>query len=135
MCDSCNPGGINRRQFVGRTLKASGLFSLAMAGGYGAMGTGIFFGESSLSSADNSLAKLKKEPARVKVVFLYPPADVVNAGKNEDNWAPEHWFTWPGNQFEPEMQERVFTSKIESIAARLGVVADFAPRLFTSGPK
>jgi hypothetical protein len=128
MCDSCNPGGINRRQFVGRTLKASGLFSLAMAGGYGAMGTGIFFGESSLSSADNSLAKLKKEPARVKVVFLYPPADVVNAGKNEDNWAPEHWFTWPGNQFEPEMQERVFTSKIESIADRLGVVADFAPQ-------
>jgi len=70
----------------------------------------------------------EKEPARVAVVFLYPPAEVVLAGQNEDSWRVHQWFTWPGNQFEPERQEERFSAKIREIAERLGVVAEFAPQ-------
>ncbi len=68
-----------------------------------------------------------KQPPRVRVAFLYPPADVVNAGQLEDSWREHHWFTWPGNQFQPQEQERAFTQKIREIAERLGVQVDFEP--------
>ena len=48
----------------------------------------------------------RKEPALVRGAFFYPPADVVLAGQCEDSWAANKWFTWPGNQFEPEAQQR-----------------------------
>lgn len=127
MCDSCFSGGINRREFIGKTLKASGAVSLAMAGGVTAMGAEFFIQRDSPDPFNVATAKLKKEPARIMVVFLYPPADIVIAGKNEDTWAQHNWFTWPGNQFEPEMQQKVFTEKIRSIADSLGITVDFAP--------
>ena len=54
--------------------------------------------------------------------------DVVNGGQNEDSWRVHQWFTWPGNQFEPEAQQGKFTQRIQEIATRLGVVAEFAPQ-------
>ncbi len=127
MCNSCFSESLNRRQFIGRTIKASGSVTFAMAGGISVMGSDFFTDYSNLSPFPGTLKRLSKEPARVSVVFLYPPADVVNKGKNEDQWAPNNWFTWPGNQFEPERQEQVFTSKIRSIAEKLDVKVTFAP--------
>ncbi len=68
------------------------------------------------------------KPARVMAAFLYPPADVVNAGKMEDVWAKHQWFTWPGNQFQPEVQQDKFTTKIREMARALGIEMEFAPR-------
>ncbi len=75
-----------------------------------------------------SVAERPKDPAHVLVAFLYPPADVVNAGKMEDGWRGHHWFTWPGNQFQPEEQERKFTTKIRELAKADGINVEFAPK-------
>ena len=71
---------------------------------------------------------LAKKPARVLAAFLYPPADVVNEGKMEDSWAPNHWFTWPGNQFQPEAQQEKFTGRIRAMAESLGIEVEFVPQ-------
>lgn len=51
-------------------------------------------------------------PARIRGAFFYPPAELVLAGKCEDHWAREKWFTWPGNQFQPEKQQRWFEENV-----------------------
>ena len=116
MCESCAAGGLDRREFLvaGGVLGAGGLLSMAMAGQPGA-------------AIPAPLARRPKTPAKVLVAFLYPPADVVNEGRMEDSWRVHNWFTWPGNQFEPQRQERKFTRKIREIADRVGVAVEFAP--------
>ncbi|HOJ73653.1 MAG TPA: hypothetical protein PLQ89_03990 [Phycisphaerae bacterium] len=117
MCESCsNPFALDRREFLAAAgvLGAAGLVRRAAAQAAGGLAL--------------PLAPREKSPAKVMVCFLYPPADVVNAGQNEDSWAKYHWFTWPGNQFEPEQQERKFTDKIRQIADRLGVQVEFQPQ-------
>ncbi len=114
MCESCN-GGVNRRNFLvaGGALGAASLLSSGVPA----------------EGADKPvLTPRPKHAAKVAVVFLYPPADVVYAGKNEDGWARHQWFTWPGNQFQPEAQEVKFTQKIKEIAGRLGIEAVFHPQ-------
>jgi len=113
MCESCN-GEMGRRGF----LVSSGVLGVAslLARSLQAQGAG-----------GQALPPLKKEPAKVAVVFLYPPADVVYAGKNEDSWRRQKWFTWPGNQFQPEQQQAKFTAKIGEMAKRLGIEATFHP--------
>jgi hypothetical protein len=116
MCESCRAGGLGRRDF------------LALGG---AAGASVWL--SSLTSARSLAADVVMPPrpqraARVLAAFLYPPADVVNAGKMEDSWAPHQWFTWPGNQFQPEAQEQKFTAKIRAMAKALGIDVEFAPR-------
>ena len=61
----------------------------------------------------------RKQPALVRGAFFYPPAEVVLAGKCEDSWAPKKWFTWPGNQFQPEEQHARFASEVRKIAQDL----------------
>ncbi|MCZ7637719.1 MAG: hypothetical protein M5U12_17790 [Verrucomicrobia bacterium] len=61
----------------------------------------------------------RKQPARVGGAFFYPPAADVIAGRAEDGWAPHQWFTWPGNQFEPEQQQARFLAKTRELAADL----------------
>lgn len=129
MCESCETGierlethrstqprgreGVDRRSFLAASgaLGAGGLISTAIAA----------------DDAGMPPAPREKDPARVRVVFLYPPAQVVNDGQMEDSWRPHHWFTWPGNQFQPEAQQAKFTEVIRQIAGRLGVKAEFAP--------
>jgi len=114
MCESCN-SGLDRRSF----LISSGALGTAslLSGGVLAQAT-----------AEAAVPPRKKLPARVAVVFLYPPADVVYAGENEDNWRVHKWFTWPGNQFQPEQQQAKFTKIIGEIAKRLGIEAIFHPQ-------
>ena len=111
MCESCD-GGVDRRQFLisGSVLGATTL----MSGSLWAGGT-----------AESVLPPRKKPSPRLAVVFLYPPAAVVDAGQNEDSWRVHKWFTWPGNQFQPEQQQAKFTEKIDEIATRLGIEAVF----------
>lgn len=117
MCESCSYDGLDRRQF------------LATSSALGAAGLVATVAADQVTAADDmSAPKRAKEPARVLVAFLYPPADVVNQGKLEDSWSKHNWFTWPGNQFKPEEQERKFTEKIQEMAKAIGVNAEFAPR-------
>ena len=48
-------------------------------------------------------------------------AQVVLDGKCEDGWAPQHWFTWPGNQFVPEGEQQWFAGQVRGIAGGLDV--------------
>jgi hypothetical protein len=116
MCESCEGDGLRRRDF------------LALSG---VMGASAFLANLTADQAvagDAAMPPLARNPARVLVAFLYPPADVVNAGKMEDSWAPHHWFTWPGNQFQPEAQEQKFTARIRAMAESLGMEVEFNPR-------
>ena len=116
MCESCTGLDLQRREF------------LALNGALGAsvVLTGLTSGQA--AAAEVARPPLATARARVLVAFLYPPADVVNEGKMEDSWAPNHWFTWPGNQFQPEAQEQKFTAKIRELGQSLGIDLEFAPR-------
>ena len=61
----------------------------------------------------------KKKPAVIRGAFFYPSAEDVLAGKAEDGWAKHQWFTWPGNQFEPEAQQTKFLAKLRELTADL----------------
>jgi hypothetical protein len=116
MCESCESGRADRREFL-----ATG----------GAMGAAALISsvETSLAAdAAPPLAPRPKKPARVLAAFLYPPAEVVIAGKMEDSWAPHQWFTWPGNQFQPETQEKQYAARIREMAQSLGIEMEFLPQ-------
>jgi hypothetical protein len=114
MCESCSSFILDRRELLAGAgaIGAAALVSRVMAQQAGAA----------------PLPKRDKKPAKVIVAFLYPPADVVNRGEMEDGWRVHNWFTWPGNQFEPEQQERKFTAKIKEIADKLGMNVEFQPK-------
>jgi hypothetical protein len=114
MCESCNGNGLSRRGF------------LAVNGAVGA--SALLAGAVTAQGAGPAMPRLPKKPARVLAVFLYPSVHVVNAGQMEDSWAPNHWFTWPGNQFQPEAQQAKFTAKIRAMATALGIEVEFAPQ-------
>jgi hypothetical protein len=118
MCESCASPGLDRREFLAAAgvVGAAGLVSRAAAG------------QAQAAASAPAFARREKQPARVLVAFLYPPADVVNEGRMEDNWRVHNWFTWPGNQFEPQEQEKKFTARIREIADKLGVLAEFEPK-------
>ena len=61
----------------------------------------------------------KKKPALIRGAFFFPPAEVVLAGKNEDTWSKQEWFTWPGNQFAPEQQQAKFLARLGQLAQGL----------------
>lgn len=121
MCESCASGGLARREFLAAAgaLGAAGFISRTAAG---QASTRPVIPESAFP-----LPRRDKKPARVLAAFLYPPADVVNEGKMEDSWRVYNWFTWPGNQFQPEEQERKFTGKIQQMAGKLGLDVEFQP--------
>lgn len=67
--------------------------------------------------ADFTSSPRPKQAGLVRGAFFYPPAQVVLDGKCEDSWSKEKWFTWPGNQFEPEIQQRKFQTNLQSMTA------------------
>lgn len=62
-----------------------------------------------------------KKPAVVRGAFFYPPLQVVLDGKCEDSWNIHNWCTWPGNQYQPEQQQKKFLGELERIADGLDV--------------
>ncbi|MBN2451742.1 MAG: hypothetical protein JXR77_15245 [Lentisphaeria bacterium] len=57
--------------------------------------------------------------AVVRGAFFYPDAATVLAGECEDGWRGQKWFTWPGNQYEPEQQHARFRGELRRLAADL----------------
>ncbi len=67
------------------------------------------------------IAMPKPAPAKIRGAFFFPPAEVVLAGKCEDNWAPRKWFTWPGNQFHPEQEQGWFLEQVRQMSRGLDI--------------
>mgnify|MGYP007112885751 FL=1 len=101
---------LNRRTFMisSAALMASGMLTRAHA-------------------ADTSTllaAPRAKHPARVRGAFFYPPREVVLEGKCEDSWSKHQWFTWPGNQFEPEAQQATFEQRLADMTRGLSIALE-----------
>ena len=122
MCEVCTGGGLglDRREF----LKISG--STAALGSI--LPTALF--AQNVGGTPNVPANGKKK-TKMGVLFMYPPADVVNEGRLEDNWAVNRWFTYPGNQFEPEMNQEKYTQKIVEFAEKYDIDLDMQGVLYT----
>ena len=119
MCESCDVNSINRREFLQHSMIYTAATAMAMPAMASAWSTGP--------------SEKNKVPATVKVVFLYPPDEVVQAGRLEDAWASYNWYTWPGNQFQPEEKQGRYTEKIKSMASAMGITLDVETRaIYTS---
>ena len=68
-----------------------------------------------------------KQPGLVRGAFFYPPAQVVLDGKCEDGWSKQEWFTWPGNQFEPELQQTKFETHLRAMMAGMDLELEMDP--------
>ena len=99
---------LDRRSFLKSAAALAALAALPM---------GCATQHSALTSAP--IASRKKKPGLVRGAFFYPPAQLVLDGKCEDSWAPHQWFTWPGNQFQPELQQAKFTERLQQMTAGL----------------
>ena len=121
MCETCNyAGSFDRRDF------------LKIGGTAAAMSSLWAFGALAQSpDRDGKRQLIEKMRTKVAVVFMYPPADVVNEGKLEDSWAANQWFTYPGNQYEPEKNHEKFRRKIEEIGKKYSLDLDFGGVLYT----
>ena len=120
MCESCNGVGLDRRDF------------LKIGGSVAALG-GIWATTALAQNADGTegVLPIGKTKTKMVVLFMYPPADVVNEGRLEDSWATHNWFTYPGNQFEPEMNQKKYAEKITEIAKKYDIDLDFQGTVYT----
>ena len=120
MCESCNGGGFDRRDF------------LKIGGATAALGS--VMATTALAQSEevtSGLLPIEKKKTKMAVLFMYPPANVVNEGKMEDSWAVNQWFTYPGNQFEPEMNQKKYTEKITEFAGKYDIDLDFQGVIYT----
>ena len=120
MCESCNSSGYNRRDF----LKISGATAAL----------GSLWAPAVLAQNSNrtyGIPAIEKKKTKIAVLFMYPPADVVNEGRLEDSWAVNQWFTYPGNQFEPEMNQIKYTNKLVQIAKTYDIDLDMRGVVYT----
>ena len=120
MCETCNAGGFNRRDF----LKFSGA-----AAAFGSIWSTAALAQNSDTTI--GIPGIEKKKTKIAVLFMYPPADVVNEGRMEDSWSVNQWFTYPGNQFEPEMNQEKYTKKIVEFAKMYDIDLDFRGVVYT----
>lgn len=59
----------------------------------------------------------QREGARVRAAFLFPPSSTFS-----DN--PEGWWSWPGNEFDAEARQRLYSARLATMATRLGMTVD-----------
>ena len=76
MCETCNAGGYNRREF----LKISGA-AAALGGLWATNALAHPF------DGAHPVPVIEKKKTKMSVLFMYPSADVVNEGRFEDSWA------------------------------------------------
>ncbi len=74
-----------------------------------------------------SPAPRAKQASLVRGAFFFPPAQVVLDGQCEDSWNKEEWFTWPGNQFEPEVQQKKFLAHLKTITNGMDLKLEMNP--------
>ena len=121
MCESCNGGGnIDRRDFlkIGGTTAALGAVLATTALAQSAAGT-------------TDEPPIEKKRTKMTVLFTYPPIEVINEGRFEDSWAVNKWATYPGNQFETEMNREKYTKKIVEFAKTYDIDLDFQGVIYT----
>ena len=98
--------GVDRRSFmttVGMAAGATAFTSLEATG-------------------DETLDKtLKKTPAKVRVVFLYPPS-------RQFADSPDGWWSWPGNEFDAENRQKEYTAALQNMQERLPIELTFSDR-------
>jgi len=68
-----------------------------------------------------------KQPGLVRGAYFYPPASVVLEGKCEDDWHIHEWFTWPGNQFQPEVQQAKFQQHLQKMTGGMDLKLEMDP--------
>jgi len=95
--------GCNRRDFLAGSALAAGTLAL------GPLGV--------LTGAETSKPSRRKEPARVRAAFVYPPSKTF-----ADN--PNGWWSWPGNQFDAEGRQKQYTAALRDMEKRLDVKID-----------
>ena len=115
MCESCTGGGFDRRDF----LKIGGA---AAALGTVLATTALAQNEAALSGG---LPSIEKKKTKMTVLFMYPSDETIDAGRTEDGFSSPGWYTWPGNQFEPEMNREKYTKKIVEFAKAHDIDLDF----------
>ncbi len=108
--------GYSRRTFLKSTVALS------------AMGTWPGFGNNAFGATLTPALPARKLGI-VRGAFFYPPAQVVLDGKCEDSWNVHQWSTWPGNQFQPEEQQRKFMGELQHMVDGLALelVMDDSP--------
>lgn len=89
--------GCDRRDFLGTMTAAMGALSFT-----------------SVAADAVAASPVKKEPAVVRVAFLYPPSKTF-AGHVDD------WWSWPGNDFDAEGRQKLYVEKLRDIEKKLGV--------------
>ncbi len=97
-------GDCDRRQFLA-----------AMGTTFGAAASGAPI------SAVRTGARRERTPARVRVVFLYPPSQSFR----ED---PDGWWSWPGNEFDAEGRQKQYVESLRSSEAEFGVKLEVVDR-------
>lgn len=126
MCESCcssdHHDGVTRRDFLKTGASAAVVASTTMSGVLSA---------EDIKDVSEEFKPLPKSPANVTVAFMYPPREVVDAGKFEDWWAKDGWSTYPGPYYEPSEREKQFRAKVEEINAKLGLNITYYPTFYT----
>ena len=126
MCESCcssdHSDGVSRRDFLKTGATAAVVASTTMSG---------ILSAEDLKDVSEEFKPLPKSPANVVVAFMYPPREVVDAGKFEDLMAVNNWSTYPGPYYEPAEREKQFRAKVEEINAKLGMNITFYPTFYT----
>jgi hypothetical protein len=77
------------------------------------------------AAEDSKPAPTKKEGAKVRAVFLYPPSESF-ASK------PDGWWSWPGNTFDAEDRQKQYTAAIKKMEKQLGMTITIEKRPIAS---
>jgi len=108
-CGCCD---CSRRDFLAIAGVATGLATL-----------GTLSASAAEAVAPNSATR--KEPARIRVAFIYPPSKTF-ADK------PDGWWSWPGNDFDAEGRQKLYEKELQKIAKTLGVELVMDPQPVSS---
>jgi len=103
----CGCSGFSRRGFLAAAGATAGLAAVRSLGGEDARGP--------------QAGGRKKEPARVKVAFLYPPSSTFS----DD---PDGWWSWPGNEYDAEGRQEQYTRELRKIEKKLSMKLDIEGR-------
>jgi len=93
-------GGCDRRDFLAAMGTALGGLAMVSLGAAGAEG--------------DAAPPAAKQPATVRVAFLYPPSK--SFADDADGW-----WSWPGNDFDAEARQKQYTAALREIEKKLGL--------------
>jgi len=89
-------------------------------------GAAAFPWATAASDGSTPAPKRRKEGARVRAIFLYPPSETFS----ED---PDGWWSWPGNEFDAEGRHKKFMAAFEEMEERLGMTIVAEKRSVANG--